>query len=112
MPENLIRDIILNASFDELNKMLNDLSSDSVHIKKLVASRLAELEEEKAIICATCGKKINTHENDNYFTLYFGPSTFRRRASFCALDCMQYFIREDLDASREAGMETKMEISK
>jgi len=84
-----IREMIDSIDYDDLVKLRSDLLSGGKHIKSLVSKRLLELESE-AKVCAVCGKPIIY--GDDSFTLIFGKDDFKKKASFCAMDCMNYFM--------------------
>jgi hypothetical protein len=53
-------------------------------LKKLVS-------EVKKSTCCVCESRINPYSPFN-FSLSFGPKDIRRKARFCGLDCLSYFI--------------------
>ncbi|MBN2142736.1 hypothetical protein JW711_05405 [Candidatus Woesearchaeota archaeon] len=58
---------------------------------KLVDQKIVEKRsEEWNRICPVCNSLIS---NDS-ITLIFGPEDFRKKASFCATDCLEYFIQK------------------
>jgi len=88
MSEDLL-DIIGKMSYDELKTVERDLSMGIPLMKSLVTNRMQEL-ETSGKSCAVCGG--NLGGKDNVFTLVFGPAGLKRKASFCAIDCLGYFI--------------------
>ena len=88
-----VKEVIEELSQDELLKLRFDLKHHSKHILRLIDKRLRFLETRGEHVCATCGKTINLEE-DNAITLTFGPPDFKRRAYFCGIDCLEYFISE------------------
>ncbi len=87
----LVKDIINVVEYDELLNIQKDLNSGGVHLKNLVEGKLKEHQKEHSKICSVCSNDIKPESTENY-TLVFGPESFRKKASFCALDCMEYFI--------------------
>ncbi len=77
---------------DELYKLKNDLQSGGITIKKLVEDKLKNLEIKKRGSCFTCGE--NLMELDNSFTLLYGQEDFKKKVSFCAHDCLEYFLNQ------------------
>ncbi|MFH1173803.1 MAG: hypothetical protein V1725_01580 [archaeon] len=67
----------------EVERRLEDGS-----LQELLKKRLSELEMQQKT-CPVCNKPITAR---NAFILEFGPSDFRQRATFDALDCLEYFI--------------------
>ncbi|MBU1198631.1 MAG: hypothetical protein KKF46_04360 [Nanoarchaeota archaeon] len=61
------------------------------NIEKLINKKLLEKREEYSNqICPVC-QSDNMEEG---FTLIFGPKGLRKKASFCALDCLEYFLQK------------------
>ncbi|MBI3032291.1 hypothetical protein HYY69_02350 [Candidatus Woesearchaeota archaeon] len=77
---------------EELYKLKTDLYNGSVALKKMVDSKLKQLEDKKRGFCNTCGEDLL--ELDGSFTLLFGPEDFKKKVSFCAHDCLEYFLNE------------------
>ena len=86
-----IREAIDGLNYDELVSIQKDILTGSSKLKHMVSNKLREIEESESRICATCGSTINI-KTAEHFTIIFGPSDFKKRASFCALDCMEYFL--------------------
>ncbi len=85
-----VRDILESIDEDDLYKMQADLSKGGFFLKKLVDDRLKKLENTKKGYCTTCGQPLeNKHKT---YTLLFGPEDFKKKASFCELDCLEYFL--------------------
>lgn len=56
-------------------------------IKEIIDERKNK-DEQKT--CAVCGEKFPKIKG---LVLEFGSAEFRRRAHFCAMDCMEYFLK-------------------
>jgi hypothetical protein len=85
-----ITDAIDNMDERELYSLQEDLTKGAPYARKLVNDRIRKIEKEKKGICVTCGNDLEEHPRA--FTLVFGPDDFRKKASFCELDCLQYFL--------------------
>jgi len=85
-----VRDVLDSVEETDLRKMQADLSKGGIFLKKLIDDKLKELENQKLGHCVTCGKEIVTKEET--YTLLFGPEDFKKKASFCELDCLEYFL--------------------
>lgn len=85
---NKLGRIIDNIPYEELLLLKRDLEIGN--IERLINKRIEHFKTEKKIICATCNAEI-ADSGDNQFTLVFGPRDFKKRATFCAMDCMLYF---------------------
>ena len=85
---NKLADEIGNMSQEELMKLKRELESGA--IRKMVESRIQEAAQESHDrICPVCHSAVD----DEGFTLTFGPKGLRKRATFCAADCLEYFLR-------------------
>lgn len=86
-----LRDMIESLEYDDLVKMKRDIEGGSYHLKKLLKEKLLEEEKKHAKVCSVCSNDIDPR-NVNNFTLIFGPDDFKKKASFCGLDCLEYFL--------------------
>ena len=85
------RQLVDNLDYDELIKIKRDLDSGGVHIKRLINFKIKEKELAHKKECANCGRPIDPFSTSNY-TVIFGPEDFKKKATFCAYDCMKYFM--------------------
>jgi len=85
-----INDIMDSIDDESLYKIQKDLESGGAYLKKLVDDKLKEIEKHKKGVCATCG--MDLAEKEHTHTLIFGPDDFKKKASFCEVDCLQYFL--------------------
>ena len=85
-----VRDILESIQEDDLYKMQADLEKGGIYLKKLVSDRIKQLENQKKGFCATCGEDLQDKEKT--YTLLFGPEDFKKKASFCEVDCLEYFL--------------------
>ena len=84
-------DVIEFLDYNELMRFKNDLDSGAITVKKLLEEKIKKKLKEHEKICATCSNDLNFYKSNNY-TLVFGPDDFKKKASFCGLDCLEYFI--------------------
>ncbi|MEK6983150.1 MAG: hypothetical protein AABX33_01125 [Nanoarchaeota archaeon] len=84
-------DVIDILEYDELRRFKNDLDTGAIMLKKLLEEKIKRKLKEHEKICATCTNDLNFYKANNY-TLIFGPDDFKKKASFCGLDCLEYFI--------------------
>jgi len=75
----------------ELVKLKQDLEKGNIQFAKLIQEKIKELEKKHAKCCTTCSNNLDPYNTNNY-TLIFGPDDFRKKASFCGLDCLEYFL--------------------
>ena len=76
--------------YNDLTMLKNDIQTGSFDFNSLLKNTIKEKQKEHAKYCSVCGKELDPTENN--FTIMFGPSDFKKKASFCALDCLEYFI--------------------
>jgi len=101
-----VKQFIKELSIHELLQIQQDLRANGTYLKQLVASQLQALETTDCKTCAHCGSDI-VRAQHNSFTLVFGPSDFRKKATLCGLDCMQQFTRKLEDIERRSLVQGK-----
>ena len=77
--------------YNELMRFKNDLDTGAITLKRLLEEKIKKNLKEHEKICATCSNNLDFYKTNNY-TLVFGPDDFKKKASFCGLDCLEYFI--------------------
>ena len=77
--------------YNELMRFKSDLDSGAITVKNLLEEKIKKKVKEHEKICATCSGELKFYKTNNY-TLVFGPDDFKKKASFCGLDCLGYFI--------------------
>jgi hypothetical protein len=87
----LIKDIVTHIDHEDLMKLRQDLDKGGIHLKNLIEKQIKENEKKHEAYCSTCNINIDPQQVNN-FTLLFGPEDFRKKASFCGLDCLEYFL--------------------
>lgn len=85
-----IREVLGSLEYEELINLQKDLYNGGQGIKQIISNKIKEISTLESRTCATCGAQINLSVA-NEFTLIFGTTEVKKRASFCALDCMDYF---------------------
>ena len=78
---------IAGLDYDDLKVIEKDLKKGAPLIKSIIKRRIHQIENKGTGVCAGCGNKENTQ-----YTLIFGPDDFKKKASFCGLDCLEYFL--------------------
>jgi len=96
-----LRDVIENLDHEELIKMKKDIDAGGLHMKKFLQQKIKENEHKHDQYCVVCVSKIDPYKTSNY-TLVFGPSDFKKKATFCALDCLKYFL-QNLEQIKKQG---------
>ncbi len=86
-----VKDILDVLSYEELLKIRRDLENGGYHLLKLVKSRIKAIELSHKRYCSYCGAEIDENSISTY-TLVFGPYDFKKKATFCGMDCMISFL--------------------
>ena len=84
-------DVFDVLDYNELMRFKGDMDTGAVTIKRLLEEKIKRKLKEHEKVCATCSNNLNFYKTSNY-TLVFGPDDFKKKASFCGLDCLEYFI--------------------
>tara|TARA_B100001964_G_C14261556_1_gene615823 strand:- start:8646 stop:8969 length:324 start_codon:yes stop_codon:yes gene_type:complete len=77
--------------YDELIRFKKDLDDKGIALKKLVQEKIKARLKEHEKSCASCSNDLEFYKTNNY-TLVFGPDDFKKKASFCGMDCLEYFL--------------------
>lgn len=88
-----LKDAIGSMDYHDLVDLHEDLREGGHATRNLVEQKILEKEKEIGKFCHVCQSEIDPHSTTNY-TLLLGPEGLRRKASFCAIDCMKYFITQ------------------
>ena len=84
-------DVFEILDYNELMRLKNDVDTGAMTVKRLLEEKIKRKLKEHEKVCATCSNNLNFYKTNNY-TLVFGPDDFKKKASFCGLDCLEYFI--------------------
>ena len=84
-------EVVEALDYNELMRCKSDLDSGAITLKRLLEEKIKKKLKEHEKICATCSNNLNFYKSNNN-TLVFGPDDFKKKASFCGLDCLEYFI--------------------
>ncbi|MBN1503221.1 hypothetical protein JW930_06800 [Candidatus Woesearchaeota archaeon] len=96
---NILKNLIKHLNEEELGYLQKDLYDGNISF--LIKQRLNKIEKNKKEdihVCPVCGILLDT-ANTKY-TLIFGPSDFKKKASFCGKDCLGFFLSEHLQVKR------------
>jgi len=87
------REVVELIDFEELVRMKEDLNRGGDAIRILVDNKIKDEIKRQNEFCAVCANSIDD-ENETRLALVFGPKDNERKVSFCAIDCMEYFLNE------------------
>ena len=93
-----IRDFVNNLNKDELEHL--DRSLQSGVLSKIVEKKMKEVNSGLRI-CPVCSSDVGKEA----YVLIFGPQGLRKKAAFCAYDCLEYFISYLKKEKKEAKQE-------
>lgn len=103
-----VSEIVAMLNYEELVDLQRDLFGGGATIKQVVSNRIREVNDSQTRVCATCGNTVNLSLNHEY-TLIFGPKDLKKRASFCAVDCLEYFFIQLKQISEKRLQSSKQE---
>ena len=86
-----LKEFLNSLEHYELLSFKQDLNKGKLDLMKEVQSKIREHERQHQKFCVTCSGTLNPFSVSNY-TLMFGPEDFKKKASFCGLDCLGYFL--------------------
>jgi len=76
---------------NELVSVKRDLDSGGERLGKLVSLRIKDELKKHSNFCCVCNAKLDPYSVSN-FTLIFGPDDMKKKATFCAIDCLEHFL--------------------
>lgn len=96
-------ELLETLSYDELVALKKDMDTQALRTKHAVEVKLKKKMREFEKNCTICSSELRFYNRSNY-TLVFGPDDFKKKASFCGLDCLQYFINHLKDFNKETAL--------
>lgn len=87
------KDVVEMIDYEDLLRLKYDLENGGLTIKEILKSRIEQEQKKHESFCSFCQNKIEL-KSVNTFTLIFGPHDFRKKATFCAHDCLEYFMNQ------------------
>lgn len=105
------KEAIANWEYHDIKLFQKELERGGRSIKEILEQRLIDIEEKESNnVCPTCNDYVNREEN--HYTLVFGSKNFRKRANFCAADCLLYFVNKMNEIEKDRRKKAKDEIVK
>jgi hypothetical protein len=86
-----IRQFLNSLEHYELVELKKDLERGNLDFLNEIKEKINRHEKKHGKYCATCSSNIDSF-NSNTYTMVFGPDDFKKKASFCGLDCLEYFM--------------------
>ena len=84
------KEFLENLDYNELLEFQKQLKDGNSTIRQVLSNHLNVVERINARVCATCGNQLDP--NTKNMSLIFGPEDFKKKASFCAFDCLEFFM--------------------
>ena len=88
---NKLAKIIKDLNIDDLELIKKDI--DAGNISKLIHREIKVRHANKITLCPVCSAPIKEGEG---LHLQFGPQTFRKKATFDGVDCLSYFLENNM----------------
>jgi len=96
-------------SREEINELYQDLSKKDSASFNAILKKLKESDPFNLKKCVVCGNELIYSQEP--LILEFGKRGYRKKAFFCATDCLQYFIKTSLLEKKTLRI-TKHKISR
>ena len=91
LSKKTFEDIVSSLEYEELIEFHRDVAYNGARgTRQMISNKIKEITAKESRICGTCGESIDLRVASE-FTLILGTSAMKKRASFCALDCLEYF---------------------
>ena len=90
-----IKSVIDSMSMDEIKQLEHDIVHGNPLLKKMISEKYTR---EGSKFCVVCFKELGPY--DDTLALQFGPPGLKKQASFCAQDCLKYFL-ENLEQMKK-----------
>ncbi len=84
------KEFLETLDYNELLEFQKQVKERSSVMRQLLDDHINVVERINARVCATCGNELGMQTKN--LTLHFGPEDFKKKASFCAFDCLDFFL--------------------
>ena len=101
-------ELLEGLDYNELMRFKTDIDGGALQVKRILEDSIKKKLKEHEKVCSTCSNMLNFYKANNY-TIVFGPDDFKKKASFCGLDCLEYFVikLKDMKSRKESDINTK-----
>ena len=86
------KEFLENLDYNEVLDLKKQIKEPNSTIKEVLANHIDVIERINSRVCATCGNQLNSETKN--LSLHFGPEDFKKKASFCAFDCLEFFLQQ------------------
>ncbi len=87
-----IDEVMEMLDLDEVIRVKKDLDNGGENLNRVLKKKIKEELKKHDKFCCVCDSRIDPYSVAN-FTLIFGPEDMKKKASFCAIDCLEYFLK-------------------
>jgi hypothetical protein len=88
-----LKEVMNLLEYEELVRIKHDLNSGGDGLRILLDNKIKDEIKKQNQFCAVCASKVDP-ECPTRFSLAFGPKELEKTLSFCAVDCLEYFLKE------------------
>jgi len=103
-----IQQFLNSLDQSELQQLKEKLDEGKLDLGREIKKRMIEYQQKHAKICAGCSSDINPESTNNY-SLLLGPDDFKKKASFCGMDCLEYFLSHLKNMRRSSNEQEQIE---
>ena len=86
------KEFLENLDYNDLLEFQKQMKEKGSDMRTVLDNHIDVVERMSSRVCATCGNELNA--NTKNLTLHFGPEDFKKKASFCAFDCLDFFMEQ------------------
>ncbi len=83
------KEFLEGLDYNEVLEFSRQLKDGKSTIREVLSNHINVLDRMNSRVCATCGNELNSSTKN--LALHFGPEDFKKKASFCAFDCLNFF---------------------
>lgn len=99
-------DVVELIAYEDLLKIRKDVEEGGFFVREIVNDRIKSEESKTNPECAVCSNSLS--DDKDTYTIIFGKRAEKKKVSFCAADCLEYFLKELKQARKKE--EIKREI--
>lgn len=95
------KEFLENLDYNEVLDFKKQIKDSKSTVKDILNNHIDVVEKINSRVCATCGNELDA--NTKNLALHFGPENFKKKASFCAFDCLEFFLTQlkDIETKKE-----------
>ena len=95
------KEFLENLDYNELLEFQKQMKEGNSTVKEVLTNHVDVVEKINSRVCATCGNQLDMTTKN--LALHFGPENFKKKATFCAFDCLEFFLTQlkDIEIKKE-----------